>query len=388
MRARFVVLLLLLATPMAHAQDSSYALTPAAAEKWVRATQQLVASGATPSVQGSANPADLRNVQAALDANPAARQALNTAGLTSREYVSFMGAAMTAMMVGQMELAGVRGMLPPGVTARPSQQNIDFMASNVDLFDRAMRPGAPTAAAPTANAARAAAGNEDLPMPAAAGDVLPSALLGRLLPLDSLSASTDCTLGGMQDLIEKEMREAQALENAYYGNPGDSGLARTPAEGAILERLEDPDLESCGVEAAMGGTEFAPQYQAAERARSEASNRIAQEQQDAWAACPGIAGGKEPACERQVEADAARKLAAAQRAFLTSVSRPFAARVETVRACTLAREAVVADAKTANVRGANVKLVLRPLTLSWQQIMYPAAEWRSICESAQPHLRQ
>jgi hypothetical protein len=218
--------------------------------------------------------------------------------------------------------------------------------------------------------------------------VLPSSILARLLPLDRITASTDCTLGGTHELIEKELGETQALENAYYGNPGDSGLARTPAEGAILERLDDPELESCGVEAAVSGAAFAPQYQAAERAWSEASNRIAQEQQDAWAACPGIAGGKEPACERQVETDAARKLAVAQREFLTSVSRPFAARVETVRACTLAREAVVADAKTANVRGANVKLVLRPLTLSWQQIMFPAAEWRSVCESAQPYLRQ
>jgi hypothetical protein len=386
MRARFAFLLLLAVAPFAQGQDASYALTPAAAEKWVRATQQLVANGATPSVQGNMNPADLANVKAALDGSPAAQQALTAAGLTSGEYVSFMGAAMTAMMVGQMEMAGVRGMLPPGVTARPSQQNIDFMKSNLDLFERSMRPGASASAAP-ASAGGAAAGDEALPMPAEAGDVLPSSILARLLPLDRITDRTDCTAGGAQELIEKESAETQALQNAYYGNPVDSGLARTAAEGAILERLEDSDLESCGLEASSG-VAFTPEYLAADRAWSEASNRIAQEQQDAWAACPGIAGGKEPACERQVEADAARKLAAAQRQFLASVSQPFAARIEAVRACTVKREAVVADAKTANVRGANVKLVLRPLAVAWQQVMFPAAEWRGLCETAQRYLQE
>jgi hypothetical protein len=387
MRLRFVLLSLLLSAQLAHAQDASYALTPAAADKWVRATQQLVVGGATPNMQGNLNPANLANVKAALDGNPAAQQALTAAGITSSEYVSFLSAAMTAMMVGQMEMAGVRGMLPPGVTTRPSQQNIDFMKSNADLFERSMRPGAPTAAAPAASVARAAAGDEALPLPDAAADVLPSSVLARLLPLDSITDRTDCTLGAAEALIEKELAETQALEREYYGNPGDSGLARTPAEGAILERLEDSDLESCGVELNMG-LAFAPEYQAADQAWSAASSRIVEEEQAAWAACPGISGGKEPACERRVEADAARKRAAAQREFLAAISRPYAARVEALRACTLQREAVVADAKTANVRGANVKLVLRPLTVAWQQIMFPTAEWRGICESAQRYLQE
>jgi hypothetical protein len=387
MRARFAFLLLLVAAPLAHAQDASYALTPAAAEKWVRATQQLVASGATPNVQGSMNPADLSNVKTALDGNPAAQQALAAAAVTSAEYVSFMGAAMAAMMVGQMEMAGVRGMLPPGVTTRPSQQNIDFMKSNLDLFERSMRPGAPAAAAPAASAARAAGGEETLPIPAAAGDVLPSSILARLLPLERITAGTDCTAGGAQELIEQESGETQALENAYYGNPGDSGLARTAAEGAILERLEVAELESCGVEA-NSGLAFTPEYLAADRAWDEASNRIAEEQQQAWAACPGIPGGKEAACERQVNADAARKMAAAQRQYLASLAGPFAARLEAVRACSVEREAVVADAKAADVRGANVKLVLRPLAVSWQQVMFPVTEWRSLCETAQRYLQE
>ena len=111
MRAPYalVISLLVVLQPFAFAQDPSYALTPAAAEKFVRATQQLVASGTAPNVGGNVNPGNLSNLKAALDANPAAQQALAAAGLTSNEYVSFMAAAMTAMMVGQMEAAGVRG---------------------------------------------------------------------------------------------------------------------------------------------------------------------------------------------------------------------------------------------------------------------------------------
>ncbi len=382
MRAHGLVCLLLLGfAALGHAQD--YALTPAGAEKFVRATQQLVAARAMPNVQGNVNPADLANAKAALDANPTAQQALAAAGLTSGEYVSFMGAAMVAMMVGQMEMAGMRGTLPPGVTARPSQPNIDFMKSNADLFQRAMQPGASTTA--NAGAARARASDEALPVPASAGAVLPSSILARLLPLDAIKRGTDCSLGGAQATVEEELAATIALHDAYYGNPGDSGLKRTPAEGAILDRLDDSDLESCGI-AGNGGTAFTPELAAADAAREAASNRIAEEQQAAWAACPGIPGGKEPACERQVNAEAARKMHAAQRQYLASVAAPFAARVASLKTCTLKREALVADAKAANVRGANVKLVLRPLVVAWQQVMFLPAEWSGICESAQRSL--
>ena len=391
MRARYALVLSLLfaVVPYAHAQDASYALTPAAAEKFMRATQQLVSAGTMPNVQGAMTPGNLSAVKTALDGSPAAQQALTAAGLTSNEYVSFMGAAMTAMMVGQMEAAGVRGMLPPGVTTRPSQQNIDFMKSNLDLFERSMRPGAPTAAAATgASAARGAnTSDEELPMPATAGDVLPSSILARLTPLDRITDSTDCTLGGAQATIEKEINETRALQNAFYGNPGNSGLARTPAEGAILERLEDSDLEACSVEINMG-TAISPDFAAADSAWTEASSRITQEQEAAWNACPGIPGGKEPECERRVNADAAKKFHDAQRQYLAGVSQPFAARVAELRACTVKRETLIADAKAANVRGANVKLVLRPLAVAWEQLMFVPAQWTGICESAQRYLQE
>jgi hypothetical protein len=383
-----ILSLLIAVAPFASAQDAAtYALTPAGAEKFVRATQQMVSGGAAPNVQGNVNPDDLSNVKAALDSNPAAQQALSSAGINSAEYVAFMGAAMAAMMVGQMEMAGVRGMLPPGMTTRPSQQNIDFMKNNVDLFQRSMQPGASaTASAGVRNAgARATTSDEALPMPASADAVLPSSVLARLPRLDTIKRSTDCTLGGLQATVEKEAAQAQALQDAYYGNPGDSGLARTPAEGAILERLEDSDLESCGMQV-NSGMALSPEYTAADAAWNEASSRIIGEQQEAWNACPGIPGGKEPACERQVNADAARKLDAAQRQFLASISQPFASRVAALRTCTVKAEAVVADAKTANVRGANVKLVMRPLVVAWQQVMFLPLEWSGICESAQRSL--
>jgi hypothetical protein len=295
---------------------------------------------------------------------------------------------MAAMMVGQMEMAGVRGMLPPGITARPSQPNIDFMKSNADLFARSMQPGASATAnnnAAAGAAARARASDEALPMPANAGAVLPSSILDRLPRLDTIKRGTDCSLGGLQSTVEKEMAQAVALQDAYYGNPGDSGLKRTRAEGAILDRLDDTDLESCGMELNMG-TAFSSEFTAADAAWNEASSRITREQEAAWAACPGIPGGKEPACERQVNADAARKYDAAQRQFLTRVSPLFAARVATLRTCTVKREAIVADAKTADVRGANVKLVMRPLVVAWQKVMFMPAEWTGICESGQRYL--
>jgi hypothetical protein len=165
-------------------------------------------------------------------------------------------------------------------------------------------------------------------MQANAGAVLPSSSLARLPSLDTIKRGTDCTLGGLQFTVEKETAQAVALQDAYYGNPGDSGLKRTRAEGAILDRLEDTD---------------------------------------------------------QVNTDAAHKMDAAQRQFLAKIAQPFAARVATLRTCTVKREAIIADAKAADVRGANVKLVLRPL-VAWEKVMFLPAEWTGICESSQRRL--
>ena len=140
------VLVLLPVLSFAQALDpSTVTLNAASAEKFVRATQAMAASGQGPSMQGGGPGLDLAKIKASIDANAAAQKALATAGISSTDYVLFLGAAMQSMMVGQMEMAGMRNMLPPGVTKRPSQANIDFMKANMDLFQRSMTPGAPRA---------------------------------------------------------------------------------------------------------------------------------------------------------------------------------------------------------------------------------------------------
>jgi hypothetical protein len=375
-----VAALLVLTSIHARAQDTAtYTLTPAAAERFVRATQQLAASGAAPNLQGGANPFDLTPLKAALDGTPAAGQALVGAGLSSSEYVAFMGAAMAAMMVGQMEAAGMRGMLPPGVTARPSQQNIDFMIANPDLFARAMQPGAPAAA----SASRAgAAEDEALPMPAAIGAVLPSSILARLTSLDEITDGTDCTLGDAAAAVASEMNKVRAQQGDYYGNPGDRGLARTAAEGAVLERTSDSTLMICGLEES-NGVASATALAAADAARRERAGRIAAEQEKAWNACPGIPGGKEPACEQAVERDAARRLHDSERQFLAATAPLFARRLAVVKECTAQREALLRDARAADVRGANVLDVLQVLSVAWERAQPLPLEWQGICENAQ-----
>lgn len=375
--------LLVIASVAARAQDAaSYALTPAAAEKFVRATQQLAASGAAPNLRGGASPLDLSPLKTALDGSPAARQALAGAGLSSNEYVAFMGAAVSAMTVGQMEAAGMRGMLPPGVTTRPSQQNIDFMLANPDLFARSMQPGAPTAASAGAGGA---ATDEALPMPAAIGAVLPSTILARLMPLDAITDRTDCTLGNAVATVAAEMNKVRAQQNDFYGNLGDRGLARTAAEGAVLERTSDSELMTCGLEESMG-VASATELAAADTARRERAGRIAEEQQNAWNACPGIPGGKEPACEQAVERDAARKLHDSERQFLTAAAPSFARRLEVVKKCTGQREELLRDARAADVRGANILDVLQVLSVAWERAQPLPLEWQAVCENAQQAL--
>jgi hypothetical protein len=362
---------------------STVQLTAPGAEKFVRATQELVKSGAAPGGQRGNNPLqDLGGVKAQLDANPAAEKALAGAGLSSADYVLFRGAAMQALMVGQMEAAGMKGMLPPGVKARPTQANIDFMKSNPDLFQRAMTLGAPAAGSTAARLA-AAAKDEALPMPAGAGSMLPSSILAELPPLSAIVAGTDCSLGDVQAKITREHDAAAALEAANYGNPGDNGLARTAAEGKMLERAGDPDLLQCG---SLMNFVNVPGMGAAEEVFEKALAEIGKEQSDGWNACPGIPGGKEPACERAVNSRAAEKTNAAQLNYLKDATQPFAGLVSRIQACIVKRENIVTDAKAADVRGANVKQMLRPLVAAWELAPYATGQWTGVCENAQRYL--
>lgn len=367
---------------LAQALDaSSYALTSAAAEQFVRATQQMVASGASgPSMQGGNGTMDLAGMKAQLDGNPAAQQALRAAGMTSTDYVLFLGAAMQGAMVGQMEQAGLRGMLPPGITQRPPQGNIDFMKDNMEIFTRAMTPGA-TSAAPPRGAQR---DEPDLPVPGEALAVLASDLIDRIPAIDAIARGTMCELPEVTATIERERVKITELYNARYGNPGNSGLERTPAEGAILERAGDSALEACGNVMTIMATPEA--FVAADEERRAAQSAASVEEQDAWNACPGIPGGKEPECERRVAREAAAKADAAERRYLAAIADAYGDLIADFRSCAVSREQLVRDARDANVIGANVKLVLRPLTLTWDAMPFVAARWTSICESSAPRL--
>lgn len=362
---------------------SSYALTPAAAEKFVRATQQMVANKAAPQIQGGPN-VDLGKVKAALDQSEPARKALESAGLSSTDYVLFVGAAMQSAMVGQMEAAGVKNMLPPGVAKRPPQANIDFMKTNMDIFQRSMTPGAPTAAASAGARAAASTSDEALPMPADAGSVLPSQVLAQLPALSTITAKTDCKLPNVTATIERESKKATELQAAYYGNPGNSGLARTPAEGAVLERAQDSQMTLCALP--MTVLAQSPAWDAADKHRRDEISRIGTEQTNTINACPGIPGGKEPTCEQTALASGARKTDAEQKRYLNEATPLFNDWLKPILACEAKREAVVKDAKTANVIGANVKLVLRPLVQAWELPPYVAARWSGVCEDAQRYL--
>jgi hypothetical protein len=363
---------------------STYTLTDDAAAKYVRATQQMVGGGLKgPSMQGPGG-MDLGKFKATLDATPAAQQALSAAGLSSTDYVLFMGAAMQAMMVGQMEQAGVKGMLPPGVTNRPSQANIDYMKKNADLFQRSMTPGASAAASTTP---RVDTSDEALPMPKEAGSVLPSAILAQIPALTTIKKGSECALADVKTTIKTETARTQALYDAYYGNPGMSGLKRTPAEGKVLDAAEDSGLIQCGQL-----TEYTQGWDALnaiEEKKRMAISANATEASKAANDCPSVAAlTKEPKCLRDAQERQARKNHDAEVNYLAEAQVAWAASLGQMRQCELKREKIVADAKAADVKGANVKLVLRPLVQAWEMLPLQAAErWTDICNDAQRFLQ-
>jgi len=116
--------------PAAHAQTadakevSRYVLTEAGLGKFTRATQNLAAvPGACvreDSDDGSSN-ASLDQLVAKLEATPGAKAAIQSAGMTSREYIVFMFSMMEAgLSAWAVKQPG--GKLPPGV----QQANVDF----------------------------------------------------------------------------------------------------------------------------------------------------------------------------------------------------------------------------------------------------------------------
>jgi hypothetical protein len=384
--SRLVLCLLPVLPALSLAQEldpATVTLSAASAEKFVRATQSMARSGEGPNMQGGPG-IDLAKIKASIDANAAAQKALADAGISSTDYVLFLGAAMQSMMVASMEAAGIRNMLPPGITKRPPQGNIDFMNANMDLFQRSMTPGAPVASP----GARAAANTSDeaLPMPKDAGAVLPSSILAKIPSAATIAPTTDCSLGGVSATIESERAKAVEQQAAYYGNPGNSGLGRTLAEREVLEHAEDDELEMCGSPMAFASPLLSQEWRTAQEQQEKEINALALEESDAWNKCPGIAGGKDPECERAVSASSARKMDEIEKRYLRAITPVFDGMIAQVKACAVKREAIVKEAHSANVSGANVKLVLRPLVLAWDLPPNAVAQWTGICEDAQRRL--
>src|SRR5690606_22158255 len=150
--------------------------------------------------------------------------------------------------------------------------------NNPDIFQRAMTPGAP-AAAGSGRPLAAAVDTSDtaLPVPAEAGAVLPSELIVRLPALHSIRTGIDCPPGNMQAQIEAETAKARELATAYCGNPGNRGLERTRAEGAVLERAGSTEIYAC---AQPIMTMLPEGFEAADAELQSTMSRIAQEQQN------------------------------------------------------------------------------------------------------------
>lgn len=105
---------------------SSYVLTEAGLGKFAQATQNLAAiPGACvrnddDDDDGNGNES-IDQLAAKLDSLPGAKAAVQSAGMTSREYIIFMFSMMEAGM-SSWALSQPGGKLPPGV----SQANVDF----------------------------------------------------------------------------------------------------------------------------------------------------------------------------------------------------------------------------------------------------------------------
>ena len=108
----------------------SYALTEAALGKYVDATRKLSAIPVACEVEepsvGSLNEAAER-----IDAVPGAKSAVQSAGMTSREYVVF-AFSLIENAFAAYALEQPDGKLPPGV----SMANIDFLRKHAGVIER------------------------------------------------------------------------------------------------------------------------------------------------------------------------------------------------------------------------------------------------------------
>jgi hypothetical protein len=127
-RALIVVSAAVLAAPgIAAASDkdareiSSYVLTESGLAKFTQATQKLRAvPGACAKDDDDSDTQSLDQMEAKLNSVPGAQSAIQSAGMTTREYVVFMWSMLQSSMAAWAASQG--GKLPPGM----SQANVDF----------------------------------------------------------------------------------------------------------------------------------------------------------------------------------------------------------------------------------------------------------------------
>lgn len=109
---------------------SSYALTDAALEKYIQATDKLDAmpdSAAACDDEGDADSLDA--IVAGITGTPGAEAAIESAGMSAREYVVFTMSILQNGMAA-WALTQPNGTLPPGV----SKENVDFYNSHQEAF--------------------------------------------------------------------------------------------------------------------------------------------------------------------------------------------------------------------------------------------------------------
>lgn len=131
-RRRFVLSVLALTLPgLSIAEDADsqeinrYRLTDAALMKFERAVSNLRPLAKQISSCDEENPDSIADMTARIDRIPAAKAAIASAGLPTREFVVFMFATFrTGMAVWAAEQPG--GELPPGV----SKANVEFYRAN------------------------------------------------------------------------------------------------------------------------------------------------------------------------------------------------------------------------------------------------------------------
>ena len=132
-----LIALMLILPAVAAAQDrdaqevSRYVLTDGGLAKYTLATEKLSAAGCEIESEDDSDTASLTAAVALIDANPPAKAAIQSAGMTSREYIVF-GMSMLQSGLAAWGLDQPGGKLPPGI----SMANVSFFRKHAAEMER------------------------------------------------------------------------------------------------------------------------------------------------------------------------------------------------------------------------------------------------------------